>query len=83
MCDCIGQTDHLLAGTNTALDVQLLWRPMRKMMDLRTRIVTMKRNPQLRGAKHKPLRLVATYCPFCGERYPEDAHESAEETADA
>lgn len=62
-CDCIDTTDELLAEHNTML-VTNLFGPRRALVE------TIKRESSKRG---RPVKVFATYCPFCGVAYPKDA----------
>lgn len=62
MCDCLATTDKMLAEHNATVvaTLGLFGAPSRATIELE------KRDPKKRG---KPPRLIATYCPFCGEAY--------------
>lgn len=75
MCDCIAKIDEHLSQYNTKLNAAL------GVIDgqiylLGVKIETYKINTKQRGPAKK---VVATYCPFCGEKYnvPEtkDSHD--------
>lgn len=61
-CDCITATDKLLAEHNATIvaTLGLFGAPSRVAIECE------KRDPKKRG---KPPRLIATFCPFCGEKY--------------
>lgn len=71
MCDCISKIDgHLKEkAPNTMLVLNMLG-PQRAV------ISTCKRDDKKR---EKPAYMMATYCPFCGDKY-EDAKSSSLET---
>jgi hypothetical protein len=62
MCTCIQKIDAKLAEHNGMLETNWLSDPSRAM------ICVVKKSAS--GTPKKPPRLEATYCPFCGERYP-------------
>lgn len=61
MCDCIKNVNELLAAHNAVLVLPMFGaqRPF---------IETTKREGSKRG---KPPKMQASFCPFCGEQYPE------------
>ena len=67
MCECVKDMNEKLKGfpqgKNTMLVTNLLGRP-------RAVIATCKRDDKVRG---KPAILMANFCPFCGEKYSEQA----------
>lgn len=63
MCDCIKNTDESLLGYNTALNLAL---SIKDGVPNRVIISTRKIDAKIRKG---PITLVASYCPFCGERY--------------
>jgi hypothetical protein len=65
MCDCISKIDEKLAEHNSRLQVAFTFRPM----STRVHISTEKLVPR----KRESMGAVATFCPFCGERYAEEA----------
>lgn len=60
MCDCISETNKLLAEHNTTLVTTMFRKPDAVV------IATDKRDSKQRG---RPALMVASFCPFCGERY--------------
>ncbi len=71
MCDCIKETNEALAKetTNTELDVPIVLN--HETMELKAEYVlvaTRKRNKYQRA---RPKKLFASYCPFCGRKYPQ------------
>jgi len=66
MCDCIKEIGEQLKSmnNNTKLQICMFWdgKPSRAM------IATKKVESKLHG---KPNNIVASYCPFCGEKYPD------------
>ena len=64
MCDCIDKIDEHLAQFNTKVEL-----PMWTASGKRTPFVqTIKKDQKKRG---KPRMIFASYCPFCGEKYPD------------
>jgi hypothetical protein len=65
-CECIEQTDKLLAEHNTRLGLNFQWDRKTGVctssIAIQTEIVTKKR-----GAR--PMALLATFCPICSRRY--------------
>lgn len=67
MCSCFTKANKLLSEHNTAIDMadtisMKTGNFERRMMVPTTRIDTRKRKG--------PMKVVATYCPMCGEKYP-------------
>lgn len=60
MCDCITNANNLFREHNTALVTTMFANPERVVL------ATQKVNDKVRG---KPKYVIATCCPFCGERY--------------
>lgn len=60
-CDCIKDVDEHLSSHNTKIELPMfgLQRPF---------ITTRKLDEKKRG---KPMFIFASFCPFCGEKYPE------------
>jgi hypothetical protein len=63
MCDCIETLDKDLKAAGQCLDATMFGQ--RKATT--TLIRTDKWKPESR--RGKPTRVIATYCPFCGEKY--------------
>jgi len=59
-CDCVDQIDAKLADRNTKLNLEVF--------SERCVVESMKIDSKKRGA---PVRVLASYCPFCGKKYPE------------
>ena len=73
MCDCINLTNATLKEHpewNTCLDIPFTWDKTGGINASRTTVSTMKLDEDRRPKNKKPIRLFATYCPFCGEKYP-------------
>jgi hypothetical protein len=70
MCDCITLTEEALVreDSNTKLGVSILISRSTGQSRTVVEIATYKRDPKKR---EKPLGMIPTYCPFCGEKYPE------------
>ena len=66
MCKCIEQVNETLKEHNCAVVSSIhLFNPKKpSMVYLQTAILVKKR-----GAK--PIQLMASFCPFCGEKYPD------------
>jgi len=62
MCDCIDKVNEKLAEHNTELLLNMFG-PQRAF------IATEKLSREKRG---KPAHLMATFCPFCGEKYSDE-----------
>jgi hypothetical protein len=69
MCDCIFETDKMLAEHNTTLVTTLFSNPMRCTV----------RTDQLQTGrgKQKAATMLASFCPFCGESYDAAKAEAA------
>lgn len=63
MCACINDLDvePKMVESNTQILTNLFGSP-------RAFVATIKRDEKRRG---KPKMVIATFCPFCGEQYPE------------
>ena len=68
MCDCIDLVNAQLVDRNTKLEIPILLSASMTSMQPSPAVVvsTVKRDEH---AKTKPVKLFATFCPFCGERY--------------
>ncbi len=76
MCDCIDQMNAELAKKNTQLNVAF------SMMTGKTLGVVIDAGAIERKRNyHRPL-IIATFCPFCGERYAPAASADPQEAAD-
>ena len=73
-CNCIkGINQELIAmGSNTMLDVPATL-DKGQLKTGRVTVATCKRNMSKR---EKPMKLLATYCPFCGTKYEEKPNDS-------
>ena len=69
MCDCITTVNADLKQHNTMLVFTLLGNPSRTVID------TMQ--IETGRGKKRALPVVASYCPFCGERYEAKAEQAA------
>jgi hypothetical protein len=74
MCNCIEEVQKKLleTGRNTMLDIPMSLSPSHDLSANRVTISTCKRDEKKR---EKPLRMFASYCPFCGLPY-EDVPET-------
>lgn len=66
MCDCATKVNEQLRPHQTELDVSLM--PNKKDI-VRVNISTSIPYPIKPKRGQKPMRMVATYCPFCGKKY--------------
>lgn len=69
MCDCIEKTQESLKtlGKNTQLVIPLVINRIKGVPEIdRVVVATCKLDDR---NKQKPITLLATYCPFCGEKY--------------
>jgi hypothetical protein len=62
MCGCISDCDNRLREHNTCLVTTLFSRPER--VAIRTDKIVSK-------TRKGPVTLIASFCPFCGEKYPQ------------
>lgn len=63
MCDCMTTMDEQLKGQPSAANTMLVFN---LMGPARAVVATCKRREKDR---QKPVYVMASYCPFCGERY--------------
>jgi hypothetical protein len=74
MCDCINQMNEKLAAHNAALVTTMFGQPERVCVE------TYKVDSKVRG--FRPPKVLASYCPFCGEhKSREDAPLKEEDAA--
>lgn len=71
MCDCMKLINDELAQYNTRIIPVMVLREG-QFQTVGVRVETEKVNPKQRG---RPKRLVASYCPFCGEKYEDGRSE--------
>lgn len=73
MCNCHLLVDQQLEekGSNTRLDIPLVFHQGQVSTHI-VSITTCKRDIKKR---EKPIKVFATYCPFCGEKYPKNKEE--------
>lgn len=69
MCDCIKLVNEHLADRNTKVNRTIAYQ-QGELKVMGAIISTFKVDEKKRG---KPVSLTAAYCPFCGEKYEEDA----------
>ena len=62
-CDCIDKAGPTLALKNSKMEIAISFSGQRNRPIIQTSVLQKKR-----GAR--PTMLVATYCPFCGTKYP-------------
>lgn len=65
MCDCIDMANEKLAKRNTVLDVPVFI-GSGTVQTQGVRVATKKLDS---NKKEGPVKLLATFCPFCGEQY--------------
>lgn len=66
MCDCMTDVDSSLKDRNTRLSASFCLTKDLGGMDVLPIIKTEKLDM---GSRTKPVTIVPTYCPFCGEKY--------------
>ena len=71
MCDCIAKLDGELRPTGQCLDATMFGERKAAIGLIRTD----KWCAETR--RNKPTRMIAAFCPFCGEKYPESKAEDA------
>jgi hypothetical protein len=76
MCDCIKRVDTALVekGVTSRIAPVLFWdgKPARAAVQTYVPDELQKRAPSGRVVRReKPITLVADFCPWCGEKYPE------------
>ena len=64
LCNCIELADRELAGRHTRLVCSLALRDSTVRAVVATEVTEAKRG-------RRAMTVVATYCPFCGKKYPE------------
>jgi hypothetical protein len=67
MCNCIDEVDAFLADRNARIMMPIIG-PQRPFVE------TMKVDPAKRG---RIPSMFASFCPFCGEKYPPSKSETA------
>jgi hypothetical protein len=65
MCDCINRTNKRFAEHKLNTKLAPAYFPSGRV---RLVVATCKVNEKEKG---KAMNMIATYCPFCGEKYPE------------
>lgn len=71
MCDCISKIDADLKSEGQCLDATMFGERKATTMLVRT---DKWKHESRRG---KPTRIIATFCPFCGEKYADSRAEVA------
>lgn len=70
MCDCLKQTNAVLheQKPNHTISATMPWRKgdISKVIILAPRDIYAPK-----GTARDPISIIANYCPFCGEKYPE------------
>lgn len=71
MCNCIAMTDEKFVeiDSNSKLDVPFVFNHKGIVSIRRVLVATVKRDEH---SRKKASKIFATYCPFCGEKYPDD-----------
>ena len=72
MCDCIKETNEKLIenGINTQLDIPFVFTREGNAIEKTPRILIATCKADI-SKKEKAMKIRATYCPFCGEKYPD------------
>lgn len=67
-CNCVNEMNAMLKerNLNTVIDVPLQFNKDMSDAPAKTAVVTAKEFSHIRG---KPMRVFASYCPFCGVKY--------------
>jgi len=73
MCSCISEMDNVLREHNTCLVTTLFRNP--QVVAVRTDKI----NTRVRKG---PATVIASFCPFCGEKYPEHAAKATAPISD-
>jgi hypothetical protein len=68
MCDCLSMVNRELAKHNTHVDLVDTINMTTGKFEQRMAIPTARTNTRKRGS---PMKVFATFCPMCGEKYPE------------
>ena len=68
MCNCIEEVNKRLNNYDTVLDVPIQITSKNSLVADRVLVATCKKNIK---AKQKPMKVFATFCPFCGKQYEE------------
>jgi hypothetical protein len=68
MCNCIIEMQKALeeSNKNTMLDIPITFSSNGQLKANRVMISTCKRD---NSKREKPIKLLPSYCPFCGEKY--------------
>lgn len=70
LCDCIAKVNKLLSEHNTAIDMTDTINMKTGKFEPRMTVPTARIDTKNRKG---PMRVFATYCPMCGEKYQEKA----------
>lgn len=71
MCGCIAKIDADLKPSGQCLDATMFGERKATIMLIRTD------KWKHENRRSKPTRMIANFCPFCGEKYPEAKAEAA------
>lgn len=71
MCDCVARVNKELAKHFAELDLFLIG-PQVPLIAATVRPNRVMRDGAIKAMKRKPTHIIPNYCPFCGERIPED-----------
>ena len=66
MCDCVEKLNEKLKERNTKISVSLSWSAENGIGSLANPIIVTEKADN--ANRKKPVRLLASYCPFCGEK---------------
>jgi hypothetical protein len=69
MCNCLQEINKTLEKDNTEIAFLFYLTGNKQSKAI---VQTQKVNPKIKGA---PIRIAAAFCPFCGERYDQEAKE--------
>jgi hypothetical protein len=72
MCDCVQIVNRELAKYNTHVDMVDTINMKTRKFEQRMAVPTARVNTKKRGS---PMKVFATFCPMCGEKYADSASE--------
>lgn len=72
MCNCIKDTNKVLEerGLNTRLDIPIMFNRGNGNLGSSPQVLIKTKKADT-TKREKPIKLFASYCPFCGEKYPD------------